>query len=218
MTTYSMWQMPMTCRGQDGKSVWAQVFTILFPACLCLLPVKAHPGEPPGLEVCVDYHCDNTVMVRMESRQWRTISRMFSGQTHPGLERALIARAIALFEQFVGEQAGTSGDLAKNRADGGLSGQLDCIAESTNTTTYLTALENAGLLRWHSVEDPARRAAWIFDVHWTAVIRDVSTFEEFAVDSWFLANGRAPYVQALTEWIDKRPLPENPDSELTGGG
>ena len=83
---------------------------------------------------------------------------------------------------------------------------------------HLSVLENAGLFRWHSVEGRVRRSSWVFDVHWTAVIRDVSTFEDFAVDSWFLANGRAPYVQTLTEWFDKRPLPRNPDSELTGDG
>ena len=178
-----------------------------------LLPAVTTSDIPPRLKVCTDYHCDDTVELTLENRRWQYITGMFKGQAHPELERALIARAVALFERYVGEQTGTSADLAKNNSRVGLTGQLDCISESMNTTVYLYALMNAGLLRWHTVENRVRRSSWVFDAHWTAVIKDQSTIQKFAVDSWYLKNGRAPYVQALGDWVDKAPLPKNPDAD-----
>jgi len=149
----------------------------------------------------------------MEPRHWRTISGMFNARSDPQLERVLIARAVALFEQYVGEQAGTAGDLPRNTEGVGLPGQLDCVSESLNTTTYLNALKDAGLLRWHAVEDRARRTSWLVNIHWAAVIRDLTAPRKFAVDSWYLANGHAPYVQDIEEWYARAPLPPNPDAE-----
>lgn len=194
------------------------VRAFIFVGCgwLSLLSAATASDSPPGFTVCTDYHCDQTVNVKLENSQWQQIARMFRARTHPELERALIARAVALLEQYIGEQAGTSGDFAKNIMGAGLPGQLDCISESMNTTAYLNALMNAGLMRWHTVENRARRSSWIFNVHWTAVIKDQSTIQEFAVDSWFLANGQAPYVQALDAWFDNAPLPQNPDAGEQG--
>ena len=75
-------------------------------------------------------------------------------------ERNRIARAIGLFETLIGPKNGTLGDLAMNPPDAPQSprgGQLDCISESTNSTTYLKQLEASGLLRWHSVDERAVR-------------------------------------------------------------
>ena len=62
----------------------------------------------------------------------------------------------------------------------------------------------AGLLQWHAVEERELRHPWILDLHWAAVIRDTSTDQRYAVDSWFLDNGQPPYIQPLDQWLSGR--------------
>ena len=89
-------------------------------------------------------------------------------------------------------------------AGAGQPGQLDCISESRNTTTYLRLLEAEGLLQWHTVEERQVRHPLIFNVHWSAVIRERTSGERFAVDSWFLDNGKPPFIQPLEDWLSGR--------------
>ncbi|MET0092598.1 MAG: hypothetical protein ABW120_03625, partial [Sedimenticola sp.] len=77
---------------------------------------------------------------------------------------------------------------------------LDCIAESLNTTTYLKLMEDDGLLQWHQVLERKKRSIGFFAVHWTAVIREKTSRQKYAVDSWFLENGKPPVIQTIEEW------------------
>ena len=54
--------------------------------------------------------------------------------------------AITRMEQMVGWTAGTAGDLPRNNGGRGRIDSFDCIAESRNATTYLHALQDAGLV------------------------------------------------------------------------
>lgn len=119
------------------------------------------------------------------------------------MERVNIAAAVALLENLVGRMTGTDVDLGKD--DGmGRPGQLDCIDESVNTTVYLTMLQNDGLLRFHSVGGQATRGPFTGLLtqwpHSTSVMRDTESGTEYAVDSWFLANGEPPYIVPMSEW------------------
>lgn len=140
-------------------------------------------------------------MVSLSTRQWRQVQVLFASARSPAEERQHIRKAIALLEVQVGGITGTSRDLAKNVSGAGQPGQLDCIAESKNTTTYLRLLSSDGLLQWHTVEERELRNPWIVDLHWAAVIRDKSTDQRYAVDSWFLDNGQPPYIQPLDQWL-----------------
>lgn len=154
-----------------------------------------------GLSACVDYHCDRREVIALPASHWDRIRADFVAVRDPTTERRAIRRAIARFETYVGAVTGTSHDLAENRSGAGLPGQLDCIAESLNTTTYLRLLAEHGLLRWHVVAPRARRNLWLVLTHWTAVIRERATGRQFAVDSWFLDNGQPPYIQPLELWL-----------------
>jgi hypothetical protein len=83
-------------------------------------------------------------------------------------------------------------------------GQLDCIAESINTMTYLMLLQQDGLLVRHRVLQRRKRNPWFVDVHWTAVIEDTSDQQHYAVDSWILGNGKPPVIQKLEDWLEKK--------------
>ena len=171
----------------------------------CMYPITVIAGRaPPPFYVCTDYHCDEGETVTLSEAQWRQVVSLFPPTDSPAEEREQIRRAIALLETQVGKTTGTWRDLAKNVAGAGQPGQLDCISESKNTTSYLQLLSKDGLIRWHQVEDRELRHPWILDVHWSAVIRDRNTGKRYAVDSWFLDNGQPPYIQALDDWLSGR--------------
>jgi hypothetical protein len=72
---------------------------------------------------------------------------------------------------------------------------------SKNTTSDLQLLFAGGLLKQHAIEARRVRRPLIFNVHWSAVIRERRTGRQFAVDSWFLDNGHPPLVQPLEDWL-----------------
>ena len=158
------------------------------------------------LDVCVDYHCDERRVVTAKDELWRQVTELLGDARNAAAERRAIGRIIALLEQHLGKQAGTDGDLAFNRAGAGEEGQLDCIAESMNTDTYLRLLQEHQLLRWHRVEAREVRRRWIFMSHWTAVIRDMDDGALYAVDSWPRDNGYPPHIQPLSAWRVNEPL------------
>ena len=159
--------------------------------------------KPERFSFCYHGSCAETVVTGLEDSEWQQVREIFSARTTPDRERAAIRRAIALIEQIVGKKTGTSEDEAGTFSRLGEQGQLDCIDESTNTTFYLTMMVNDGLIRWHSVEDRAHRGLFLRGwPHTTAVIRDRHSGRAYAVDSWFLDNGRPPYIIPLEKWQD----------------
>ncbi len=80
---------------------------------------------------------------------------------------------------------------------------MDCIDEATNVTVYLTMMKNDGLLRWHRIGSPATRGFFTLLLslpHTTAVIQEVGSNTEYAVDSYYRSNGQPPYIVPLSEW------------------
>jgi hypothetical protein len=161
---------------------------------------------PPPFDACLDYHCDDSRRVALDADAWAPVRHLFAHVVDAPGERRAIAAAIARLETTIGRVTGTWRDLAGNRAGAGEPGQLDCIAESMNTTTYLRLLANDGLLRHHRVEPREKRTSWLVSVHWTAVIRDLSSGTRYAVDSWYRDNGQPPHILALDAWRSARGL------------
>ena len=85
----------------------------------------------------------------------------------------------------------------------GFDDQFDCYDETTNTSTYLTLLAQAGYLQWHRIHGWAGRGSLIGSDGWphqTAVIVELQSRRAWAVDSWFEDNGRAAHVVPLDVW------------------
>jgi hypothetical protein len=168
---------------------------------------------PSRFSVCHGFTCALVTEARLTDAQWFAISSVFERAADtPEQEREQIALAIARFETMVGPLTGTSGDLPENQVKGmDRAGQMDCIDESTNTTTYLRILAKAGLLSWHRVEDRITRGWFLFGwPHTTAVVRDRQSGRLWAVDSWFFANGQPPAIVPVDTWRQARWRPEKP--------
>ena len=159
---------------------------------------------PGRFSVCSEHTCHKMTQVSLTPAQWQQVRNQFSPLAESAAdERVHIARAIALMETLVGPLAGTANDKGRNFKGVGIEGQMDCIDESTNTTSYLMMMAQDGLITRHSVEDRVTRGYFIFGwPHTTAVIRDHATGERFAVDSWFIDNGEPPFMLPLPVWQD----------------
>ncbi len=173
----------------------------------------AFAETPPAVNVCWGYGCDRSMRLLIPAAAWDSVQALFA-QPAPsaGAERERMATAIARLESAVGAITGTAADRGGNIAGAGQAGQLDCLDESRNTASYLHALADRGLLRWHRVGERHKRLIWILDQHWTASVIERGSGSRWAIDSWFLDNGSRPHVQRLDAWLAKAPLPPNPDA------
>ncbi len=158
---------------------------------------------PYRFQHCRGYGCKYISNVEFSEKDWGNIKRtMNSGAATPAAEREAIKNTIALFEQQVGQKTGTDEDQwGTFRKTGAY--QLDCVDESTNTTVYLSLLQQRGLLRHHHVESPTARFPLIHAGSWphqTAVISEKETGRFFVVDSWFHDNGEPAEIIDLKQW------------------
>ena len=163
--------------------------------------LKTDPA-PSEFNICHGGTCENIADVSLNQEQWRLIKDIFKNNQTAEKELNNIRRAIATMEMIVGKLTDTYNDKAENISDTELNHYMDCIDESTNTSIYMMMMKRQGLIRWHTVEDRATRGFFIYGwPHTTAVIKDTRTEELYAVDSWFLDNGKRPFIIPLDEWF-----------------
>ena len=158
--------------------------------------------SPERFSICYGHTCRYIVDVNLSETEWRSIEKIFqNSDKSPAQEREQIQQAIGILEIIVGEKTNTSADRGGNFDGFGYQGQMDCVDESTNTTVYLTMLQNRGLMKLHQVSSRTSRGIFSLQApHFTAVIRENESDNKFAVDSWFLENGKPPFIVPLAEW------------------
>ncbi len=175
------------------------------PIFLLLLAGSQEGIAAEVLNVCIDYHCEQQQPVTIEGQDRQLLLQPFSQPaSNAADERNRIRQTIALFEQVIGSRTPTFKDLPKNSGED-VPGQLDCIAESTNTLTYLNWLEHKGRIKWHSAGSRIKRAPGFFDVHWAVEITELGSGNRYIIDSWYGGNGDLPAVQTLDDWLNKIP-------------
>jgi hypothetical protein len=157
---------------------------------------------PDVFSVCFNHSCQTVETHSITRQEWqRFVTPLETPNESAEKERDAVARAIAIMEQIVGPKTGTGQDLGENLRGLLKTGQMDCIDESTNTTTYLYMLEQAGYLKWHTLADRSTRFGIFAGMpHTTAVIEDNTTHTRYAVDSWFFDNGKPPAIIKLSAW------------------
>jgi len=163
--------------------------------------LRSVPPLHEAVSVCYNFGCNIRQDVQLSAEDWTTVASWFSPPAADAREeRERIRQAVGWMEVIIGRYTPTHLDKARNDLlPTDSAGQMDCIDESTNTTTYLRLFESEGLLRWHRVLDRAYRKA-ILDQHWAGQIEEIATGRRYVVDSWFADNGHLPFVQATEEW------------------
>ena len=194
----------------------------LFAVMLCIGVVFSHAAAGKTLPemqnisldtlpVCYNFGCKQQSSIALPADEWATVAGWFVPPAEtPAKEREQIRRAIGWMETIVGRHTPTHKDLAFDLPPGGdlkalFPGQLDCIDEAINTTTYLKLFAREKLLTHHVVIKPAYRRSW-FDQHWAGQVREKKTGKRFVVDSWFQANGHLPVIQNSADWENITPI------------
>jgi len=155
--------------------------------------------------VCSEYGCAKKQWVSLEEAEWSQVRSSFlPAPSNAEEERENIRGAVALIENFVGPKAGTDIDRAgATILTTDKRGQLDCIDEAYNTTTYLRLMAADNLIKFHDIGEPARRGYIINRwPHNTATVLEHDSDASYVVDSWFGANGMLPDVVTLERWMD----------------
>jgi hypothetical protein len=116
-------------------------------------------------------------------------------------EREQISAAVALMERIVGPKSNTQNDRARNEGETSKDPQLDCVAETANTTVSLLMMQEQGLFKWHRVIYPKLRGFNTEgETHNSAAIEGLQSGEQYVVDSWFFKNGREPVIVPARLW------------------
>jgi len=167
--------------------------------------------EPKGpvVHVCHAYGCQQKTRYRFTEAdlaelaaimaKWRTKAATAED------ERRGVAYAVGWIETRIGAVIGTSSDRpGMDFAASGDPTQQDCVDEATNTTSYLSVLADAGLLKHHTVGTPFAKENYLRGIagwtHWTAVLTETATGKRYAVDSWIYANGENPAIVEVENW------------------
>ncbi|MGH1485351.1 MAG: hypothetical protein ACRBCI_03970 [Cellvibrionaceae bacterium] len=156
-----------------------------------------------ALPICYDHGCAVISHIQLSQNTWNNIQSLFSVKQLAFEERLAVRQAISLLEKEASLHTPVGIDLPKNTNDIE-TGRQDCLDESTNTTHFLTLLENNNLLQWHTVGSRVYRAHFLIDQHYAAQIIHKHTEQRYVVDSWYLANGELPYIQPYEQWALKK--------------
>lgn len=160
------------------------------------------PADDGRVSLCQNFGCTKSTTIQLTQQDLEPIHQLFTPPPNSAEEeRALIAKAMGLFEAITGPKIGTSHDKAKN-AFSLRSSQLDCIAESSNSSAYLLILKQHNLIKFHRVGGNIHRGPLTLNApHNSAVVVDISTSEAYAVDSWFGANGEPAWITPSENWL-----------------
>lgn len=164
--------------------------------------------EKPALKRfphCQNYGCAVVMNVELNKKDWKKIDKAFGKKAkNAEEERRKIAKTIGTFEEIVGPITGTENDRPGTFEQTGR-GQLDCVDESTNSSVYMMLLDQKGLLKFHTIEQPQVRYPLVSGrgwMHQTAVVKETKTGDEYAIDSWFEENGKPAHIIPITEWMN----------------
>jgi len=155
-----------------------------------------------GFDMCHGGGCAAVEKVSLSDEEWSLVNDEFDPlPENAEEERSAIANAIGVMEQIVGAKTGTDTDRGGTFGNSAYPGQLDCNDESTNSTTYMKLMVQAGLIQFHEVMDTKTRNFFFNGwPHTAAVIRDKQSGQRYAVDSWFYDNGVAAVILPLEVW------------------
>jgi hypothetical protein len=189
-------------------------FSMIVFLALCLggcstgIPLQKYaPQNQPkdNFTFCYGYSCTSQKQTGFTDKEWAEVQKIFEKKPAKSAdaERVKIAEAIAHMEKIVGAKTGTSHDLPEARGKKEDPAQMDCIDETMNTSRYLSFMQNEGLLKFHTVGNPVHRGYFVDGAwpHNTAVIVERESGMQYAVDSFYRANGEEPYIMPATNWL-----------------
>lgn len=187
--------LPLLCAALLSPSLAAE------PLPLASATFTPSDGVGP-FPVCYNYGCKEKELVTLSAAEWAEVEGWFQPPARNAAEeRHQLRNAHGWLEVMVGNHTPIHRNLGQLPQTDQWPGQLDCIDESLNTTTYLSLFESHGLMRYHRVVERAYRRT-LFDQHWAAQIEENGTGDRWVIDGWWYDFGQLPDVQPYDEWSD----------------
>jgi len=175
---------------------------------------KVDPDGSVTLRICFNWSCASRQTLTFTPEDMALLKRQMAYCSGPGLHDRLqrVRIGIMAMELLAQKyQPLLANDLAINDLDAAVEGRMDCVDNSSNTTTYLQVLRDIGELTGWRVSSPeVRNPLDVSAVHWTAVIIDRKSGLAWSVDSWYRPNGHLPLVMPLQGWISDKKAWEPP--------
>lgn len=194
---------------------------LLFSAALSILSIPAPAFASPAalrwfesqgyvgpdstrIVACHGYGCSRRMALSVEGawlNRARTLLR--AGRASPDAERKALAQVVSAYTAYLAASIGGRPDIPGSPAQmSGVHGQMDCLDETANTTSLLLVLQDQGLLTYHQVESPESRGFFLDGryPHFSAVIMENGSGQEWAVDPWRKAPGQRPEILPLVQW------------------
>ncbi|QDX81233.1 hypothetical protein B9N43_08265 [Denitratisoma sp. DHT3] len=170
---------------------------------LLLLALLGGARADEQVMVCYGYGCAHQAPALFADSQLDPLLARL-GTAHDGVdERRLLAEAVGQLYGWAGQQTPIHADRGGNYADEGRRGSMDCIDHSLTTTRLLTMLANRGGLHFHHVIARVLRTRGMIFEHYSAAIAESGEgARRYAVDSWFVDNGKPAVILPLDEWMD----------------
>ena len=166
-----------------------------------ILACISFPAQAAELTICYNYGCAVQAKIQIDLDELSQLDQLFEEIPNAVVERSSIQFAIGLMNRIAGKQTPIRNDKGGNSDDDGVEGRMDCIDHSRTTTAYLKLIDARGLLHFHRILEPVRRAPLLVNDHWSARIQETETEEQYAVDSWFFDNGEPAAIFPLREWL-----------------
>jgi len=170
-------------------------------ALLGMLGAYGPNARAEEVTICYNYSCYAKAEVKYSEAQLEPLRLQLATAADAAAERAALSLVIGRMYAIAGEQTPVWRDKGGNYADEGADGKMDCIDHSTNTTAFLRLLQARGWLRFHEVLERLMRRRFFFAEHWAARIRERATGQVYAVDSWYVDNGKPAVVMPIEDWL-----------------
>lgn len=149
----------------------------------------------PKFYICSGHGCKYVNEVTLSSEMKSQLSLLFKDIDSAENERIAIANAISYLETVIGNLTGTHIDKKSlGVLSGGSHGNMDCVDEALNSTTYLLLLEELKLLKYHESKKPDWKGGIFKWTHYAATFIDKETNVLWALDSGVEDNGGLPLI------------------------
>jgi hypothetical protein len=166
--------------------------------------------SPPGsgqMTVCYAFSCGRRWEFAFTAADHKRLTDLLAtGKASALAERKAVQQAVVWFDRRVGPVIGTEKRVANaDIRTFDAAHNFDCFDTTRNTTSLLLILQEWGMLKHHVVGDPRFRGNILRGQlpHNTAVLTDLGSKVDWAVDMWPRGYGELPDVMTVEQWLSE---------------
>jgi hypothetical protein len=167
--------------------------------------VSVFPPTSNRMTVCYGFVCRLRYVYDFDTQDRAALAKILAaGKASAAAEREAVQNAVVWWDKHMGPILGTDKRIA--RADFRASDSrinFDCWDTTRNVTSLLIVLQDWGLLKYHTVDDPKYRGnAFVLQTpHNTPVLREKDDGSKWVVDLWTVGYGQKPEVMLVDQWM-----------------